>query len=268
MLKDILVHMDRGVGCTARLMAAIDLARRHHARLKGVYVITHPHYASSSDYLADFSQVRDFFINATSKAGILAEWQLVDWGIVGTPLHSVVTSYAYYADLVLVGQPAYLHKRSKCLEYHEHLLLASGRPVIVFPAQGEIFKFGERITVAWKGGRESTRAVHDALPLLQAAEQVTLVAIMTENRAEQLREKESLAAMLDHLQQHGVQAASATIPLGRNSIADVLLPYAVQEKTDLLIVGAFAYKSNRAPFLSPLTRELLIQANIPLLISH
>ena len=268
MLKDILVHMDRGAGCTARLMAAIDLARRHHARLKGVYVITHPHYASSSDYLADFSQVREFFINATSKAGILAEWQLVDWGIVGTPLHSVVTSYAYHADLVLVGQPAYLHKRSKCLEYHEHLLLASGRPVVVFPAQGEIFKFGERITVAWKGGRESTRAVHDALPLLQAAEQVTLVAIMAENRAEQLREKESLAAMLDHLQQHGVQAASAIIPLGRNSIADVLLPYAVQEKTDLLIVGAFAYKSNRAPFLSPLTRELLIQANIPLLISH
>lgn len=268
MLKDILVHMDRGVGCTARLMAAIDLAHRHHARLKGLYVITHPHYASSSDYFADSSQVREFFINATSKANVLAEWQLVDWNIVGTPLHSVVTSFAYHTDLLLVGQPAYLHKRTKCLEYHEHLLLASGRPVVVFPAQGEIFKFGERITVAWKGGRESARAVHDALPMLQAAGQVTLVAIMTENHADQLREKQSMAAMLDHLQQHGVQAASATVPLGRNSITDVLLPYAVQEKTDLLVVGAFAYKSNRAPFLSPLTRELLIQANIPLLISH
>lgn len=267
MLKDILVHMDRGAGCTARLMAAIALARQHNARLKGLYVITHPHYASSSDYLADFSQVREFFINATSKAGVLAEWQLVDWGIVGTPLQTVVTSYAYHSDVILVGQPAYLRKRAKCLEYHKHLLLASGRPVVVFPAQGEIFKFGERIMVAWKGGRESTRAVHDALPLLQTAEQVTLVAI-TDNRTEQLQEEQSLAAMLNHLQQHGVQAASAIVPLGRNSIADVLLPYTLQEKSDLLIVGAFAYKSNRAPFLSPLTRELLIQANIPLLISH
>ena len=267
MLKDILVHMDRGVGCTARLMAAIALARQHNARLKGLYVITHPHYASSSDYLADFSQVREFFINATSKAGVLAEWQLVDWGVVGTPVQSIVTSYAYHSDLILVGQPAYLHKRAKSLEYHEHLLLASGRPVVVFPAQGEIFKFGERIMVAWKGGRESTRAVHDALPLLQTAEQVTLVAI-TDNRAEQLREEQSLAARLDHLHRHEVQASSATIPLGRTSIAGALLPHALQEKTDLLVMGAFAYKSNRAPFLSPLTRELLIQANIPLLISH
>lgn len=267
MLKDILVHMDRGVGCTARLMASIDLARRHNARLKGLYVITHPHYTSSSEYLADFSQVREFFINATSKAGVLAEWQVVDWGIVGTPLHSVVTSYSYHTDLVLVGQPAYLHKRTKSLEYHEHLLLTSGRPVVVFPAHGEIFKFGEKITIAWKGGRESARAVHDALPLLQTAAQVTLLAI-TENRAEQAREEQSLAAMLDHLRQHQVEATATTLPLGRNSIVDLLLPYAAQTKTDLLVIGAFAYKSNRAPVLSPLTRELLIQASIPLLIAH
>ena len=102
MLTDIIVHMDRGAGCTARLMAAIDLASRHGARLKGLYAITHPHYTSSSSYLADFAQVREFFINTTSKAGIEAEWLQVDWNTVGTPLTEIVTKHSHYADTVLV----------------------------------------------------------------------------------------------------------------------------------------------------------------------
>ncbi len=111
MLTDIIVHMDRGAGCTARLMAAIDLASRHGGRLKGLYVITHPHYTSSSSYLSDFAQVREFFVNATSKAGIETEWLLVDWNTVGTPLAEIVTNHSHYADTILVGQPTQMHSR-------------------------------------------------------------------------------------------------------------------------------------------------------------
>jgi nucleotide-binding universal stress UspA family protein len=103
MLADIIIHMDRGAGCTARLMAAIELARQHGARLKGLYVINHPHHVSVSSRMADFEEVRGFFINAASKAGITAEWLLVDWGVVGTPLHEIVMRHVYYADTILVG---------------------------------------------------------------------------------------------------------------------------------------------------------------------
>ena len=266
MLTDILVHMDRGAGCTARLMAAIDLAQRHGACLKGLYVITHPHYSSSSDYISDFSQVRDFFINATSKAGITAEWLLVDWGVVGTPLHTIITRHAYYNDIILVGQPAYLKNRKSNLDYHEHLLLTTGRPVIVFPASGEIFKFGSRIMIAWKGGRESVRAVHDALPLLQQAQQVSIVSI-TPNKTEQLQEERSMAELMIHLGRHGVQATAEAI-ITKAPPGDTLLEHAEKTRINLLVLGAFAYTSNSTPVLSPVARELLVKAPIPLLISH
>lgn len=267
MLTDIIVHMDRGAGCTARLMAAINLALCHGARLKGLYVITHPHYASNSDYLTDFAQVREFFINATSKAGIEAEWLLVDWATVGTPLSQVVTSHSYYADTILVGQPAQLHSRKTNLDFHESLILGAGRPIVVFPANGDVFRFGDRIMVAWKGGRESVRAVTDALPFFQTAADVSIVAAVT-SQVEQTQEEQAMSRLQQHLARHQVVCRTATIPIQKGNIAEALLERATLEKVDLIVLGGFAYKSNRAPVLSPLTQELLIKAPVPLLISH
>lgn len=267
MLTDIIVHMDRGAGCTARLMAAIDLASRHAARLKGLYVITHPHYASSSSYLADFAQVREFFINATSKAGIEAEWLLVDGSMVGTPLAEIVTNHSRYADTILVGQPTQLHSRRTSLDFHERLILGAGRPIVVFPASGDIFQFGQRILVAWKAGRESVRAVNDALPFLQTAADNSIVAMVT-SRDDQAREEQTMALLQQHLARHHVKAATEIIAIQKGSMAEVLLEQARRKKADLIVVGGFSYKSNRAPVLSPLTQELLVKAPVPLLISH
>ncbi|MDD2501193.1 MAG: universal stress protein [Geobacter sp.] len=267
MLTDIIVHMDRGAGCTARLMAAINLALRHGARLKGLYVITHQHYASTSDYLTDFAQVREFFINATSKAGVAAEWLLVDWATVGTPLSQVVTSHSYYADTILVGQPAQLHSRKTNLDFHESLILGAGRPIVVFPASGDLFQFGERILVAWKGGRESVRAVNDALPFLQTATDVSIVAVVT-NHTDQTREEQAMSRLQQHLERHQVAVRTETVFIRKGTVAEALLEQTVQRGIDLIVLGGFAYKSNRAPVLSPLTQELLIKAPVPLLISH
>ncbi|WP_161947430.1 universal stress protein [Trichlorobacter thiogenes] len=248
-------------------MAAINLALRHGARLKGLYVITHPHYASNSDYLTDFAQVREFFINATSKAGIEAEWLLVDWATVGTPLSQVVTSHCYYADTILVGQPAQLHNRRTSLDFHESLILGAGRPVVVFPASGDIFQFGERILVAWKGGRESVRAVNDALPFLQTAADVSIIAVVS-NHTDQSLEEQSMLKLQKHLERCRVAVRTETVFMQKGTVAEVLLEQTAQEKVDLIVLGGFAYKSNRAPVLSPLTQELLIKTPVPLLISH
>ncbi|WP_277057427.1 universal stress protein [Trichlorobacter lovleyi] len=267
MLTDIIVHMDRGAGCTARLMAAIDLASRHGGRLKGLYVITHPHYTSSSSYLSDFAQVREFFVNATSKAGIEAEWLLVDWNTVGTPLAEIVTNHSHYADTILVGQPTQLHSRRTNLDFHERLILGAGRPIVVFPGSGDIFQFGERVLVAWKAGRESVRAVNDALPFLQAATDISIVAMVTshDNRA---REEQPINLLQQHLARHHVKAATEIIVIQKGNAAEALLEQARQKKADLIVVGGFSYKSNRAPVLSPFTQELLLKAPVPLLISH
>jgi nucleotide-binding universal stress UspA family protein len=267
MLKDILIHMDRGTGCTARLMAAIDLAHRHGALLKGLYAIAPPHYASSSDYMSDYGEVREFFINATSKAGVAAEWLLSDLGVTGTQLYTIITRHAYYCDVVLLGQPVYMKNRKSTLQFHEHVLLLSGRPAIIFPASGDLFRLGNRILVAWKGGRESVRAVHDLIPLLQQGSELSVVSFVR-NRDEQAVEWYSMNEMLDHLARHGVQATAETVMLEKAALTDAVLEYSRKTDAEMIALGGFSHSPGRSPALSPLAADLLVRSDLPLVIGH
>ena len=55
--------------------------------------------------------------------------------------------------------------------------MTSGRPVLTIPFAGDFPSVTDHILVAWNASREATRAVHDALPLLLNAKQVTILAV-------------------------------------------------------------------------------------------
>jgi nucleotide-binding universal stress UspA family protein len=267
-LKDIIVHLDRGPGCTARFMAAIDLAREHKACLKGLYAISHPYYAPKETLDDDYAEVRNFFINAASKSGVAAEWLYVDSNVIGVPLNEMITFHAYASDLLVIGQPHDGRRfRRGTHEPIEHLILGTGRPVVVFPATDTIYHFGKRVLVAWRGGRESTRALHDALPLLEKASQAAIVAVVSGD-AEREREQASLAELNEHLARHAIAAQSTIIDRGKRSIADVLLDQVRDAGADLLVMGGFTYGFRGAPVFGELSRELLKRMPVPILFSH
>lgn len=267
-LKDIIVHLDRGPGCTARFMAAVDLAQRHRACLKGLYVIEHPYYAPQSDLERDYDEVRNFFINAASKSGVAAEWLYVDWGVVGVPLSEIITFHAYSADLVIIGQPKEGRGfRRGNHELPEHLIRGSGRPVVVFPAHGDAYHFGGKILVAWRGGRESTRAIHDALPLLKGSSRVDIVAVVS-GEAERARESASLLALDVHLARHAIEARTTMIDREGRSITDILLERVGEVGADLLVMGGFTYSARGVPLFGDLAREVMKRMTVPVLFSH
>lgn len=267
-LKDIIVHLDRGPGCTARFMAAIDLARRHKACLKGLYVISHPYYAPRSALEGDYAEVRSFFINAASRSGVMAEWLYVDWNVVGVPLAEIITFHAYSTDLLIIGQPGDGRKlRRGNHELPERLILGCGRPVIVFPSDGNTYQFGTKILVAWKGGRESARAIHDALPLLTTSSWIGIICVVSAE-AEREREEASLAALRDHLANHAIEARITIINREKRAIADIILEQIGEEGADLLVMGGYSYGSRGAPVFGELARELMNRMTVPILFSH
>ena len=73
---------------------------------------------------------------------------------------------------------------SPLLDFPERLALESGRPVLVIPYAGRYPRIGRNVVIAWKAGRESARAVFDALPLLQGAENVHILEITGPERRE------------------------------------------------------------------------------------
>lgn len=121
-----------------------------------------------------------WFRDCTGAAGIRADWAVAltvgDAALVGETLAAVQAS-----DLAIFGQhdPHRPDIRVPA-ELVEEVILHSGRPVLIVPHTGAIRHLGRRVMIAWNGGREATRALNDALPLLERAEAVTLVAINVE----------------------------------------------------------------------------------------
>lgn len=260
--------MDHGPGCTARLMAAIDLAKAHNAHLKGLYTVVHPHYTSSAIHEVSLSaEIRSIFINATSKSGVSAEWIHSDWGIAGVDLNELVIRQAYFSDILLIGSPVADTGHKSSFDFYERLLVGSGKPIIIFPVNVEIQSLGMKILIAWKSGREAARAVHDAIPLLQRSQEVTVLSIVR-NQQEADLERQSFAELEQHLLRSGVSVKLDLLFADSKRSIGALLGYIRNRQIDLLVVGGVSYKANRAPILSSFAKELLINCHLPIFCSH
>jgi nucleotide-binding universal stress UspA family protein len=118
--------------------------------------------------------------------------------------------------------------------------------------------------IAWKAGRESIRALNDALPHLEKAN--TVIAVEGIIRGE--NSNDSLESVKDFLQQHGISVTLDTIVSGSFPIGDMLLNNVCENKIDLLVMGAFAPNRRGNLELSPVARHVLKHLTAPVLMSH
>ena len=188
--KDILVLLDESRACERRLDAAIELANRHGAHLTGLAVVVQPSlpaYVSTQipqEVLAEQqeeSRRRLDAIVAQSRAKAEAAgvpFESRSHSRAAADLPELINLHGRYADLVVMGQydPEEEHWHAS-RHLPEHVVLTAGRPVMIMPYIGAPAGFGKRVLIAWDAGREAARAVRDSLPLLEAAEAVTVLVV-------------------------------------------------------------------------------------------
>jgi nucleotide-binding universal stress UspA family protein len=146
----------------------------------------------------------------------------------------------------------------------ERLVLSSGRPVLIIPHSGIFITAGERIMVAWKAGRESIRAINDALPHMQRAQTVEIVECKQTNDIYD----ETIKYVKVFLLKHEIIATVDVISSGNFPIGDMLLNNACEKNIDLLVMGGFAPNRRGKLELSPVARHVLNHLTAPVLMSH
>jgi len=115
---------------------------------------------------------------------------------------------------------------------------------------------GQRVVVGWNSTREAARAVNDAMPLLVAAEVVTVLTI--DAREAPLGHGQLPGADISlHLARHGVKAQVEQTVSADLSVGDVLLSRAADLGADLLVMGAYGHSRLRELLLGGATRTLL-----------
>lgn len=263
--KDILIHIGTTEHCDVMLDLAIKLARKSKGKLTGLYVIAHTHFASQHECGEPASmQCQEIFTQKTAAAGIPSEWLCVDTNVVGVEISDVINAHAYCKDLVILGQPNYhAVPVGAQKDLRKRVIMGSGRPVLIVPYTGRFETIGERVMVAWKPGREASRAINDAMPLLMEAKEVRIMAVTAPNQVE-LGDKEPYEDICAHLALHGIQAQGDRFVSEDISTSDVLLNQVWEEGCDLLVMGAYSNSKTQMKT----ARELIRHMVTPVLMSH
>lgn len=173
---------------------------------------------------------------------------------------AVIALYGRLADLIAVAQPD--RERNLGLNTLEAALLETGKPVLLCPPK-PVETVGAHIAVAWNASAEAARAVTIGLPVLAAADSVTVVALS--DGAEKPLGPEALK---DYLAGHGIAAEVETEKSKANAVGGALLKIAKGRGADLLLMGAYGQSRRRELVMGGVTQHIIDHADLPVLLTH
>ncbi len=241
-LKDLLVHLDTGARTAERVALALSLARRHGARLTGLFAESST-LGGSLVGRRDRAQVarasgeaRGRFEAACAAAGVETRFWEIEAAEAAAVVDDVVVC-CRRVDLPIVG-PERGDAAPVPSGLVERVVAGAGRPVLVVPSAGTYPDAGRRVLVAWTGSREAARALHDALPLLERAERVTVLSLQRPSESEAASPLPPLD-VTEHLARHGVPATHDHWIVGDIGAVDAVLNRASDEGADLAVIGAY-----------------------------
>jgi nucleotide-binding universal stress UspA family protein len=271
----LMVHLDIGSSNAGRLQVAGDLADRFGASVVGIAGAQPMQVVYADGYVSGEMIEDDVEAKEKEIAAAEAEFRgtfrkrtnALEWRSAVTldPLSDFIACEARSADFVITGvdHNKSVFDASRHVELGD-LVMRIGRPVLVVPEA--VTKVGfDRILVGWKDTRETRRAVADALPFLKKATFVMVVEIAPES--EMVQARRHLDQVVEWLKRHGVAAQSfVAASLGKDS--KHLAEIGREQKTDLMVAGAYGHNRVREWMLGGVTHDLLTRPEACAFVSH
>jgi nucleotide-binding universal stress UspA family protein len=252
---------------------AIGLASRFQSHLSAIYLKQFPPY-----YMDPYGQMAAFIVEweelalqaqKRSEKGFRERMQReqlnFDWVAMDQAERGEILALARAADLIVAGQRDADDLSGIPPSFFEDLLLTSGRPMLFLPYAGQVPEQFSRVVIGWNGSREAARAVSDALPLLKDAREVTVISV-TENRSDgrSLPDVDIAAS----LARHGIKVEMSKYEGNNADPADWLQSRAADLGADLIVMGGYGHSRFGELVLGGVTRGMLRQMAIPVLMSH
>jgi nucleotide-binding universal stress UspA family protein len=277
--KTILVHCNDKRRIETLLAPTVRLAETFQAHLLGLSVVPPVSVVAGGVpgappmvldahcrlYREESPALRSAFESAVQGRGFVAEWIDGDAGAFGVAAHAL--PYAHAADLIVASQTDPEWVLSEWLDIADDLAMESGRPTLIVPNAGAREVVDEKVLVAWNGRREATRAVFDALPILQRAKSVKVVWINPQTERETARDVPA-ADLCAALARHGVKCEVTEQVRPRESVGSTLIACAKDSDADLLVMGCYGHTRFRELVFGGASRHVLSHMPIPVLMSH
>lgn len=277
-LAEIVVFTDNQSDSASILEFAGLIAEENHARLINVFIrpdppVTPPQEFARGEGIREViesheSQLESIegrqrarFDDVVRRHGIpQPEWRsLSQWS-------TEVAVQAYYADVVVIARPEPAGKVPGPSGLAESLVLSAGRPVILFPPNHTASRV-RRILAGWSATREAIRAIVDALPLVARAEAVELFIVDYERQPKRHGQHPGADAAR-RLAAFGAQVEVQVVSSEGQDVGHLMLEQARAFRADLLVMGAYGHSTLHEWLFGGVTKTVLYEAGLPVLMSR
>jgi len=270
----VVVFLDNSEASKHRLDFALRFAAHHQSHLTGIHLsygalLPFDPYGQVSGVALEWElevekkqkESKDQFTQQAKSADINFDWTCFR----DTDMEQVLTR-ARVADLAIVGQVATGENDNEInRSFFSHFTINVGKPVLFVPYDKVVGSKFEKVVVAWNGGRESARAITDALPLLTEAKAVCVLTITSKkDRNDELPDVDIAA----FLARHKVKVELEKVEKLPAEAADFILSRIDLKSADLLVMGAFGRTRFSEFILGGMTRSMLKKMIVPVLMSH
>jgi nucleotide-binding universal stress UspA family protein len=267
-MKSIMVHAGVDNAFEGRLQVGLDLARRFHGHVS--LILPRP----TQDYVAfDMFGGAHFIAEAFEAAEderkklctridarLTAEDVPWDWQIFDGTTSDALIDAARLADILVMSLDA-AGAEGTSRAWISDVVTASHTPVLAVPAKATRLSF-DRAMVAYDGGFEAANALRASLPMLQTVTNVRISEI------ELMPEKFPVTDAATYLSRHGIKAEIAVAVKGDQSVEERLLAETNAWRPDFLVMGAYGHGRWRETLFGGVTRFMLSELGIPILLAH
>jgi nucleotide-binding universal stress UspA family protein len=166
------------------------------------------------------------------------------------------------ADLIVVNRRLDAEPWPDMRAIAGQLIVAAEGAVVAVPDDARGFAVGGHALVAFDGSAEASAALRAAVPLLQLAARVTLVEIARGSTAGAVEEAAT------YLSRHGVHPAIVGWHPGADEVGDILLAEIGAQKADYVVMGGFGHSRMVEALFGGVSRQMLGESPVPLVIAH
>ncbi len=164
------------------------------------------------------------------------------------------------ADMIAVAKPD--RDRNLGENTLKAALFHSGRPVLMCPpAATPPASLGGRVSLAWNGSAEASRALAQCMPILRTADSVVIL-----SNGSDAGPGTSADDLVRYLSLHGVTAETETF--GSGKVGRELLAASSAAGADLMIMGAYGDSHERETIFGGNTQTIVDTATTPVVLNH
>lgn len=246
-------HLDvlcLGVDRTPTTFYAADL---------GMEMVSHLHSQAMREGKAHSDEIEPVV------AGSGAPYSLRVSGARLAELHDVVGEAAWPQDLVVLPRPFGTADDEVSEAVLDAALFGGPAPILILPRGGGA-PDPKKIAIGWNGTPEAMRAIRAALPLIADADAVEVIVVDPSVRGAE--EAGPGASVATYLARHGAKVEVTIAARVSGSIGETLLGRASEWGADLLVMGGYGHSRLRERVLGGVTRDILHEAKLPVLMAR